>query len=151
MPTGGGRGQKRTVCLQPPSTHLLPVRSCPNPTLTPRVQQGREGQAISRGTDCCATQFPLWKQPSWHIPVASSPGSAEEEEEEVVPAQLGSARPAAWATAEWLLPAAGVQTGIGGLRESKAPQNCSLAGTNSLKFWPSVCCGILGHVLQLVW
>lgn len=133
--------------FSPAQTLVLTPRRCS------RVQQYREGQVISRGTDCCVTQLPLWKQPSWHIPFASSLGNAEEEEEEeeVVPAQLGRARAAAWATTEWLLPAAGVQTGIGGLWESKAPQNCSLAGTNSLKFWPSVCCGILGHVLQLVW
>lgn len=38
--------------------------------------------------------FPLCKQPSWHIPFASSLGGAEEEEEEVMPAQLGRARAA---------------------------------------------------------
>lgn len=49
-----------------------------------------------------------------------------------------------------VLRTAGVQTGTAGLGESKAPGNCSLAGTDSLQFWPSVCCGTLGHVLRLV-
>lgn len=80
----------------------------------------------------------------------------EEEEEEAQPAQPAGARPAARATAalaERLLPAAGVQTGtwraMGNAKLLKMLSDAPV-GTNSLKFRPSVCCHVLGHVLQLV-
>lgn len=138
----GRRGQSVCSSLFPPARVRVLTPYSPS-----RLQDHREG--ISRGTDCCATQFPLWKQPSG---TSLLPAVQEEPRRK---RRRRMRHQHSWAGPEQqpgpLLPTAGVQTGVGGLWESKAPQNCSLAGTNSLKFWPSVCCGMLGHVLQLVW
>lgn len=146
---------------------MLSVLSCPNTHTAPRshshTQKYTEGQVLSRGTDQHATQSlvpPFGKYISWHIPFASSLGSAGEEEEEEgeveEPAQPDGARPAARATAapaERLLPADGVQPGtwraMGNTKLLKMV-SASLVGTNSLKCRPSVCCFVLGHVLQLL-
>jgi len=145
------------VCslLSPAHTRTLPHAAIRMLTSTQRARASRgEQTSVPR-----SPVFPFGKQISWHIPFASSLGSAEEEEEEEAaeePAQPDRARAAAWATAasaERLLPAAGLQMGTW-----RATVNArlletvsgSLVGINSQNFRPSVCCRVLGHMLQLV-